>query len=218
MMLKEFYLNKQKSYFRNTRKELAEMVEGKDNKILEIGCGAGETGDYLKKSGKASEVIGIELLESAGNEAARKLDRVIIGNAETLTLDFPKEYFDCVILGDVLEHMVNPWCVLKKLNLYLKANGCVIASIPNVKYIWVFIGLLLRDDWRYEEEGVLDITHLRFFTKKTMKKLFFEAELEIIEIKPNLCPWGLKSKFINAVTLGIFKDFFALQYHIKAKK
>lgn len=218
MALKEFYLAKKKAYFCNTRKELAEMVEGNDNKILEIGCGTGETGDYLKKSGKASEVRGVELLESIGNEAKHKIDHVIIGNVETLTLDFPKEYFDYIILGDILEHLNNPWSVLKNPKLYLKTDGHVIASIPNVKYIWVAVGLLLKDDWQYEEEGILDITHLRFFTKKTMKKLFFKAELEIVEMKPNLCPWGPKSKFINAITLGIFKDFFALQYHIKAKK
>jgi len=209
------YQEKDRQYFSWVRQELINLVQGRDNIVLDIGCGEGEAGYELKKQGKAREVIGIELVEEAGNRAKEKLDRVIVGDIEKLEIPFPKEYFDYILMGDVLEHLIDPWSCLKRLKEYLKPGGSVIASIPNVNHWRVLKDLILCDKWEYVAAGTLDRTHLRFYTKKTIIKMFTECGYRITYLGKNFSARP-EVRFFDKLTLGKLERFLVFQYLVKA--
>jgi len=199
---------------------ISEIPEG-PHKVLDLGCGGGLTGFMLKQMGKASEVIGIEISEEAAGRAMGRVDRVIIGNIEQMKFPFPEDDFDFIVLGDVLEHLIDPWEFLYKLKKYLRPSGRIIATMPNVRCWRVVCPLIFKGDWLYEEYGVLDKSHLRFFTKKMMLSLFQDSGLVVYKIvammdKNTITGYSSKTKtaFIDGITLGIFRDFLAPQYLI----
>lgn len=198
-----------------TRNDLIDLISQGDNKILDIGCGAGNTGARLKEMGKAKEVIGVELLEYAAKKAESKIDKVIIGNIEEIELPYDG-YFDYIICGDVLEHLIDPWSTLKKVKHYLAPQGYLIASIPNIRQWRVIGSLLLHGRWTYTDTGILAKGHLRFFTRTEIIKAFSEAGFTVELISCSNSFVGIRSKFIKLVTFGIFKDFFIYQFVIKA--
>jgi len=217
MHKEDIYKEKNNKYYSHIRHELIQMVEGSGNKILDIGCGEGQTGWVLKESGKAREVVGIELNEDAAKRAEGRLDKVIIGDVEKIIFSFQPEYFDYIILGDVVEHLIDPWRMIKQLSQFLTREGFLIVSIPNIGYWRVLKDLILFDKWEYQEEGILDKAHLRFFTKRSMIGMMNKAgfELESIVARRSM---GIKAKLFNLFTLGIFRKFFESVYVIKGRK
>jgi 2-polyprenyl-3-methyl-5-hydroxy-6-metoxy-1,4-benzoquinol methylase len=150
--------------------------------FLDIGCGEGLFGQLIKQQ-RGAEVWGIELFAQAAEKAKERLEQVFVGNIETDQFDVPDAYFDCIVFNDVLEHLYYPWDVLNKVKKMLKVNGYIVASIPNVRY-YVNIKKLLRDcDWDYEKCGLLDRTHIRFFTKNSIRKMFVETGYTILNIE-----------------------------------
>ncbi|MBC8523146.1 class I SAM-dependent methyltransferase [PVC group bacterium] len=173
-------------YYEHVRLELIEQIPKSVTKILDVGCGSGQTGVHLKKTrGDDLEVVGIEYVESVGKIAAKNLDRIFIGNVEELTLPFPSGYFDCILYGDLLEHLVDPWRVLVNHAQLLNDEGCVVASIPNIAYFKV-ISMLKNGDWKYEQAGIMDKTHLRFFTYSSILEMFENADLEAVIVDKTL--------------------------------
>lgn len=217
MNKKDIYEEKNGNYYGLIRDDLFQMIEGNNNRILDIGCGEGQTGWALKKSGKAKEVVGIELVEGPAKRAESRLDRVIHGDVEEMTLSFQPEYFDYIILADVIEHLIDPWRVIKQLSRFLSREGFLIASIPNIGHWRVLKDLILFDKWEYQKEGILDKAHLRFFTKKSMVEMMREAGFEVESIRARRS-LGTKAKLFDLVTLGIFRKFFESAYIIKGKK
>jgi SAM-dependent methyltransferase len=211
-------LLKDESYYDYLRWELLEFIHDGNNRILDIGCGEGFTGRAIKDVGKAEEVIGIEIVPEVAEKARDKLDEVICGNIETLDLPYNK-YFDYVIAGDVLEHLHDPWNVVKKIKHYIKAGGYIISSVPNVRYLQVLKTLVLKGTWKYEKAGILDFTHLRFFAKKDIIELFEKNRFAVIEIIPSFKIKARRGKYniINNLTFGFFEEFLAYQYIIKAR-
>ncbi len=161
------------SYYANARDNLARLVPPRSKRVLDVGCGQGLTGALLRSS-LGAEVVGIEIHEEIAREASKHLDRVLTGDIEEMDLPFETGYFDCIILADVLEHLIDPWATLRKLVRYLNPEGAVIASIPNIRNLAV-VKTLLDGSWRYEEQGILDRTHLRFFALSDMVALFEQA-------------------------------------------
>jgi 2-polyprenyl-3-methyl-5-hydroxy-6-metoxy-1,4-benzoquinol methylase len=202
-------------YFTQTRWDLIELVPGTGNRVLEIGCGAGNTGEALKRAGKAVEVIGIERDPEAARWAAGKLDGVLQMSIEENTLALPPEYFDCIVAGDVLEHLQDPWAVVDRLRSCLKPGGHFIAGVPNVRNWRVLKGLVLAGRWQYAPSGILDRTHLRFFTKRSLAALFEHPNFRVERIVPRFTflPRN-KSKVCNCLTFGLFEEFLTTQYLI----
>ena len=202
-------------YYNNLRTDVLELLPLNSKKILEAGCGEGYTGEEAKKR-TGAEVTGIELFEEAAAKAKTRLDRVIIGDLEQINLDYPDKYFDCILYADVLEHLKNPEKVLSNHFRKLSDKGYIIASIPNIQYIRPVLSIL-SDKLEYEDAGILDRTHLRFFTLHTIKKMFSECGFEIIKINTNSND-SLKFKIINNLSFGLTKKFSVFQYLILAKK
>jgi 2-polyprenyl-3-methyl-5-hydroxy-6-metoxy-1,4-benzoquinol methylase len=202
------YKDKPSRYYEAARKDLASEVPVGTHAVLEVGCGRGGTGALLKSEGRAQWVTGIELMEDAAQKAKGVLDEVLIGNVENMDLPFVEGQFDAMIFGDVLEHLVDPWRVLEKLVTFLKPQGLVIASLPNVRNWRVLLPLLFLGRWDYKELGVMDRTHLRFFTRDGMIKLFHGSNLEI----KSLTPLGERSLVLSRLPIGPLKEFIVPQY------
>ncbi|NOZ26199.1 MAG: glycosyltransferase [Nitrospirae bacterium] len=215
-------------YYSRERRDVEILVPHDVKRVLDVGCGEGVLGKRLLDRG-ASEVIGVEISEEACRKAARNLTGVVCGDIEDIALSFEDGYFDCIVLADVLEHLVDPMSTLKKLGKYLSDAGSIVASIPNVRYYGV-INMLVEGRWRYDDYGILDRTHLRFFTKKEIYLLFEKAGFEITGITANIDPEynSLGYGFSGNVSFGRtslrdlspeeVKDLFVVQYILKAEK
>jgi SAM-dependent methyltransferase len=162
--MSDLYNGKSSDYFSLARTEIEPLLPSNTARALEIGCGSGGTMRWLRGCRTVQYAVGIELEPHQAALAAEAFNLVLTGNAETL--DIPSGGFDLIIILDVLEHLVGPWAMVRRLHSALNMGGVIIASIPNVGHYSVAIPLL-RGKWEYEDAGLLDRTHLRFFTKRT---------------------------------------------------
>lgn len=161
------------------------------------------------------EVWGIEANEGDASVAERHLSRVIVGRYPEVMPDGPT--FDCITFNDVLEHMVDPGGALASARSYLAEDGCVVASIPNVRHASVLVPLVLHGRWDYQDRGILDSTHLRWFTKATMRELFEENGF-VVESQAaiNVTPTVGKDRLFRL--LGKRReDFLAQQFVVVAR-
>jgi 2-polyprenyl-3-methyl-5-hydroxy-6-metoxy-1,4-benzoquinol methylase len=184
-------------------------------KILDVGCADGSLGLKLKVEGR--EVVGIEKDERLYGIALKRLDQVFLNDAENLQLPLAKEYFDCILYADILEHLIDPLALLKNHRDYLSKDGYIVASLPNIRYYKVILRLIFGGTWDYMDIGILDETHLRFFALINIKELFYNAGYEIVEIKQNIVA-ARGFNFLNFFCFGKLNDFLAYQYYIKARK
>lgn len=217
---------KPETYYQNVRDDLFPLIPESAVTILEVGCAAGGTGRELKKR-PGVFVAGVENDPEAARLAREVLDDVVEGNIEAMDLPYAENSFDCILFADVLEHLIDPLAVLKKMRKYLKPQGTVVASIPNVQFMGV-IHHLVEGNWTYQKEGILDETHLRFFTFKEMEKLFSQAGFEIGQVAETLDPQfkelepGSRTSLnigrmtLNDLTPEEFRRFFVFQYKISA--
>lgn len=169
---------------RNVNSSHALLVElvGADRRVLDVGCATGYLGRVLKDRGCV--VSGVELDPEAAEAAEQVLDGVLVGDVDTLDLvgHFGKESFDVVVFGDVLEHLPDPAAVLRKVRPLLSDTGSVVASVPNVAHGSVRLALL-EGRFDYRPLGLLDATHLRFFTRESLHALFREAGLVPVDVR-----------------------------------
>lgn len=217
------YKDKKKSYYSNVRFDLIKLINknAKNIKILEVGAAYGATLNYLKLKGIASEVVAIDLFEDTENkDRYKKVDNFIFGDVEKLDLSHYNDYFDIILLPDVLEHLIEPQLALIKIKSLLKENGSILISIPNIRHYSVLKKILIKGDFKYEESGILDYTHLRFFCKKNIIDLVSKSELNITTIISSIKIYKGKSiaKIINRFTFGIFEEFLTIQYLVKTSK
>ena len=171
-------------YYNNSRPEIQKMVSKKAKKILDIGCAAGHLGYELKKQ-LGSEVWGIEIIEEVAKKASKKIDYVINLAVENAIGKLPDNYFDTIIFADVLEHLVNPELVLEQIKSKLKDDGEMIISIPNVLH-WSVLLEMFKGKWEYADAGILDKTHLRFFTKSSITEMLNKIGYRVYYVFPTL--------------------------------
>jgi 2-polyprenyl-3-methyl-5-hydroxy-6-metoxy-1,4-benzoquinol methylase len=148
--------------------------------VVEIGCAGGAMGHRYKLSNPQARYVGVEYHAEAARIAAYRLDHVVVGDVEQLdaaAVGVVPGTVDCLVYGDVLEHLRDPWTVLRRHAAWLRPGGMAVACIPNVQHWSVFVELL-RGKWEYTSHGLLDRTHLRFFTLESIGELFLAAGLQ----------------------------------------
>jgi len=195
--LRNIYNKKLADYQTDFNWILASCVPEKKN-VLDIGCSVGGLGNYLIKN-KHNIVYGIDISSKAIKLASKVLHKTACINIETDNIPF-NELFDVVILGDILEHLYDPTSVLKKIKKNLKKNGLIICSIPNIANIEIRIKLLFGK-FDYTAFGILDESHIRFFTLKTMKRMFKKSGLVIKKI--DYLPFPFCSIFSKMLNINI---------------
>jgi 2-polyprenyl-3-methyl-5-hydroxy-6-metoxy-1,4-benzoquinol methylase len=194
------------------RQEIVPFIPPATRKLLDIGCGKGAFGAHLKSLCDI-EVHGFEINPVAAAEANKRLDRVFHGDLEKNPDLIPSQAYDCITLLDVLEHLQDPWSLLQQTSKWLQPDGIVVASLPNVRHYPVLKDLLFQKSFRYSNIGVLDRTHLRFFTKVSVQELFIDCGFHVdsltgINGEPFPWKWGL----LNKLSGGALEDTRYLQF------
>lgn len=184
--------------------------------ILEVGCAEGNFGAELRSRNGAT-VWGLEMDSESAESAARKLDKIIIGPADECLSTLPDQYFDCIVCNDVLEHMAFPETALAALKRVMSPGAVIVGSIPNVRYFPVLLDLVWNADWNYADFGVLDRTHLRFFTGKSLERFLKQSGYEPLSIQGINPTPGIRARILRIVTLGRFSDCQFQQYAFVAR-
>lgn len=198
-------------YFIQTRPEMLEYIPESAERILEAGCASGLFGAQLKRRPNV-EVWGIEYDSVSAESARNRLDMVFAGDILGLTDHLPNAYFDCVIFNDVLEHLVDPYAVLLKVKSKLAKDGLIVCSIPNIRFFYTLRNFIVSKQWKYEDAGIMDKTHLRFFTKRSIEDMFDSLGYRIVELKGinGINSW--KFSLLNALSMGYLSDTRYLQF------
>lgn len=207
MDYKKLYDGKDKRYYAHDRTELLPFIPKNIRYVLDIGCGNGAFGMLLKKTFPGLEVWGVEPDEISAGEAAGRLDRVINGLFSNTDPGFAGKKFDAIFFNDVLEHLADPAEAIASCRALLATDGHVVASIPNIRWYPVVLSLLRYQDFKYANAGVMDKTHLRFFTRKSMIRLFEDCGCKVESITGINKSTDFKFfNVLNFLTLGKQED------------
>ncbi|HTS20725.1 MAG TPA: class I SAM-dependent methyltransferase [Casimicrobiaceae bacterium] len=218
-------------YHDNARIEIASFITEAPGLVLDVGCGGGATGRLLKEKFPGIRVVGIESNPQAAAHARQFLDEVIVEPIDGVSLD---EHLDervaLVLMLDVLEHLYDPWRSLVKVHSWLDPATRVLASVPNIRNL-ATLDDLAGGRWEYGPNGVLDITHLRFFTKASLRELFEETGYDVLDMVPIYRPETVDGHILErrpgrltTRNLSIafrdredLEDLYALQYVVEAR-
>jgi len=164
----------------NANLTVLEIIPAESKKIIEIGCGSGALAREFKIINPACHYIGLDIVEQYANMASKYCDETIVANLEKQDALFYEKLKDrdCWIFADSLEHLLDPWLALKKVREVIPEHGYVVACIPNAQN-WSVVGNLAIGNFRYQDSGLLDKTHLRWFTRQTMFELFEGAGFSV---------------------------------------
>jgi len=165
------------SYYTGCNQSLLRAVPSEARRILEVGCAEGQLGAALKHRRPDRTVFGIERQPDVAARAAERLDQVFTIDVATDDAPLERHSLDCLLFGDILEHLVDPEAVLRRFRRFLAPGGVALTSIPNLQH-HTLLAALLSGDFQYAPAGLLDATHLRFFTGSTILKLFLDAGYE----------------------------------------
>ena len=210
-----YYGEKARGYFTNPRRDLISLLPPKTGlTVLELGAGGGDTLVELKRIGKASRVVGVELFSLPGTlQNDPLIDRFIIGNIEEMELDLDECSVDAILMGDVLEHLLDPWQTVKKVSRFVKPGGVMIASMPNIRSREAFKKIFLKGDFAYSREGLFDKTHFRWFCRKNMIELLTPENFSLVSCTSNLeFKTGSGTKAFNRLTNRVFEEFLSVQF------
>lgn len=191
-------------YRSNPRHEVVDLIRRAPQFVIDLGCGTGVTGALIKEKFPGATVVGIEPHTPSADEAQSRLDRVLVGRFEELDLakeGIDPQSVDLLLAADVLEHLFNPWKALMSIHPFLKPDALVLASVPNIRNFALLEDLVDRGRWRYASEGLLDVTHLRFFTKQEIVSMFTETGYRVRRYVYRLDP--------------VLKDFY---YAVRGRK
>ncbi len=198
-------------YFNYPRKEIIEFIPSNCKTLLDVGCSSGAFGSLVKETFGA-EVWGVDPSSCVSTITHQVLDH-FINNYFSDDLPLPKKHFDVITFNDSLEHFPDPVPPLETCRSLLKPGGVIVASLPNVRHIDNLRHLLFEMDWKYEDMGIRDRTHLRFFTKKSIERTFEETGYQVLSIKGiNRRYWWWGSKRFMPVRFLIGKWIWDMNY------
>jgi 2-polyprenyl-3-methyl-5-hydroxy-6-metoxy-1,4-benzoquinol methylase len=220
------------AYHTNPRIEILSFLNEPPGTVLDVGCGGGATGKLVKERFPGTRVLGIEINPQAAEHARASLDRVICASVDDVDAarDLGGEAVSTVLLLDVLEHLYDPWRALVRIRGWLAPGTRVIASVPNIRNL-ATLSRIAAGDFEYEANGVLDITHVRFFTRVTLRDLFEQTGYEVRRLDPLTQPAlvdqvvadrrpgriDTRSLSVRYRSFEELEDLYALQYVVDAR-
>ncbi len=205
------------SYHDLVRTNVLPLVPEQAGRVLDLGGGIGATSLALKDQGRATSIMlidqvadqalpGIDVAEAVDLFDLDKLDAVLTRNGP----------FDTILCLDVLEHLVEPWATVDLLEKHLTDGGALVVSLPNVSHWSVIVPLILGGRFRYADKGIMDRTHLRWFSKEGATDLVSRQGMTVETVKANI--WTRAEKLLDIITLKLLSRFFAAQYFLRAQK
>lgn len=203
-------------YHKHVRSDVFDIVPQPAGRVLDLGGGVGATGAALKRARGATHVVVADLV---AGDTADGVDVAVSGNLEdptflrTLLADHGP--FDTILCLDVLEHLRDPWTVVGELRSGLAENGVIVASIPNINHHSLVLPLVFRGRYELQDAGLLDRTHLRWFTKASAIEMMTQSGLKLETVSGYL---GRKKGLINALTFGTLARFMIMQYLIRVRR
>lgn len=197
--------DKPAGYYENVRREMLKYIPRGTKTTLEFGCGNGNFSELIKNEYNA-ECWGVEAHTHSSKTASEKLYNVIDGDAHRALNEIPENYFDCIIFNDVLEHLPDPYSLLRDVKSKLNKHGIIVASVPNVRFWSNLKALVIHGTWDYKDTGILDKTHLRFFTYNSLIKIFRQLGYNIIVIEGLHPTHSTAFKILNTLLFNKLKD------------
>lgn len=199
-------------YYSNTREEILDFIPAGSTRVLDVGCGGGGFGLTLKAT-RSVEVWGVEPVVEAAAMARTRLDHVVQGFFDP-EAELPRGYFDAITFNDSLEHFPDVFPPLRLAVELLRPGGVIVVSLPNFRYLENIKHILIEKDFCYADSGILDRTHLRFFTLKSMQRMFQEAGLVVLETRGINPHWwsGWKIRVLRLLFGQKIEDMKYLQY------
>jgi 2-polyprenyl-3-methyl-5-hydroxy-6-metoxy-1,4-benzoquinol methylase len=201
------------------RSEVVPFVPAAAKTLLDVGCGSGQFGAELHRDRPGLELWAVEPDHAMADAARDVFGRVIEATFDDALPELPEGHFDVVSFTDVLEHLIEPADAVVATRRLLSPDGVVVAAIPNIRHLSVTWPLVRRGAWPYEENGLLDRTHLRFFTRQTMIELFTDNGYNVRSVDGvNLTTnWryagpGRKLRALRRVAGERLDEFFCVQY------
>lgn len=199
-------------YYKNDRLEMLRFLPTSPTRLIDIGCGEGFFGEAVKKRFPACETWGIEPVAAVAERAALRNDYVLCSSLEDSS-ELPIAHFDVVTMNDVLEHIAWPTTALTAVRRILSDEGVLIVSLPNVQFLLNVLDLVKRNEWEYQDSGILDRTHFRFYTAKSAVRLLeqngFKVE-RVVGINPMRPKWFYRAVFAMAPGFFYWMPFFQL--------
>jgi 2-polyprenyl-3-methyl-5-hydroxy-6-metoxy-1,4-benzoquinol methylase len=189
-------------------------------RILSLGVGAGETEKAIREWCGAY-VMGIELDERLAAIAKSKLDAVVQGDAESPEILQGRGEFDLIICADILEHLRDPQALLRTLRGALSVGGSIIISVPNARHWHLLYPLVVKGDWVYRDSGILDNTHLRFFTRKSLLRMIEGAGYTVRQVRPMFimnASTAARTAIIKFIGLFVSREFVTFQFIVVATR
>ena len=206
------------AYYGTMRRQIVDLCPENIDRAFEVGCGYGSTLAWLKAHKNYRWVGGAEVSPAAAAQARDKLDLVVEGDVEQLPLPVEAASLDLLLCLDVLEHLRDPWDFLRRACLLLKPGATLIASLPNLRHHSVMLPLLLRGEFTYQQAGILDQTHLRFFTRAGIVRLVESAGIAIDRVDATCMEDGSRSNTLNKLSFGALEGFLAYQYIVRGAR
>lgn len=202
-------------YYDMDQSEILDLIDVDVEAALEIGCATGLMLDALQKRG-VKRIVGIEYVPTIADQAKRRCPTatVLCGDINMIADQDIGSEFDLIIASMVLEHLTNPWDILFRLKGLLRQDGQIIGTLPNIRHHSVTLPLLLQGKWEYQDQGILDRTHYRFFTKNAIISMLRDNGFADVRIEPM---FGQLSSTVNRLTLGIFKNHLAYAYSFSGR-
>ncbi|HSV79627.1 MAG TPA: class I SAM-dependent methyltransferase [Ramlibacter sp.] len=205
-------------YYDSPRSGLIGLLPaGGYGRALEVGCGSGANLVELQRRFPDCRTTGIELREEAAQGARGRVDEVLVGSVlDPACCDFAPGSFDVLVLSHVLEHFAEPAQVLQRVLPWLAPQGRVLVALPNVRHASVLRELVLHGDFRYRSSGLMDHTHLRFFTRRSAIRFMQEQGLAVERCEPDF--QGRKSALLRRLSFGLATEFAAFAFNFLARK
>lgn len=204
------------SYHDLVRKDVFPLIPKQAGRVLDLGGGIGATSAALKMEGRASYAV---VADQVSDRLAVGVDAAMAGDLEDgafikriLEQEGP---FDTILCLDILEHLRDPWQVVKLLREGLAPGGTIIASIPNVNYIQLVGPLFFKGQYELKDAGILDRTHIRWFVRKTAIEMMTPEGLVLEELSER--PANRKLKLVDTLTFGLLRRFCVMQYQMRVR-
>jgi 2-polyprenyl-3-methyl-5-hydroxy-6-metoxy-1,4-benzoquinol methylase len=207
---------KRADYYETDRRDFLDWVGGRYPRVLDVGCGAGVNSAWYREHG-AVHITGIEPDPRSATAATSVFDRVIVGTVEDVlgrdTLDGP---FDLIVCADVLEHLVDPWVVVRQLRGLTTADSVLAVSVPNVRYLRALARIAFGRGFEYEERGIFDSTHLRFFVRRNVADMLRNASWEPRAWGSPAGRFRTMRRVTRGLTRGRSDDWSGYQIYVRA--